>query len=621
MKPELSALIDKYTAAGLLQDESQENLSRWLSESCYQNYHARIEQLLSGSEEQVSQLNDMFWTTIPFGTGGRRGIMGEMGPATINERTIAESAHGLVTYMKQQKARDTGTAVVAHDTRNRSQEFAKITAATMAAHGLKVFVFAPHKRTVEVVGPDRAAEYTHRSTPLLSFAVRHLNCDVGVMISASHNPPQDNGFKAYWDNGAQIVAPHDKGIVDCVGAAREIPEADYDQAVAAGQIVVVGDEVDDAFANEVLAIGLSDKRDINAVFSPLHGVGETAAFDVIDRAGFKNVRIFEDHRQPAGDFPNVADQFPNPERTEVFAKIIEAEQNTDCELILATDPDADRVAIAVRDADGNFVNLTGNQTGALICDYVCKQRKAAGVLTSSSYVVETLVTSPLTATIAKSYGADAITELLVGFKYIASAIEERGIDDFIFATEESIGYLAGGYARDKDASIGCLYILEMAAELKAEGKTVLGRLDEIYAEHGVHCESQKSIYMKGSAGAQQIKQLMAAIRTQPPKQLSGLELDSFRDYESGEIKKPDGSVLSNIEKPQGNLVFLDFGPGGDTLSIAARPSGTEPKIKFYFFLKEAPGAADLVAAKQAAHDRLTDVSVQLDKWVEQILAG
>jgi phosphoglucomutase/phosphomannomutase len=620
MSSDPAALIEKYAASGLLQDAAPANIQCWLSESCYAGYHARILELLNGSEDDVKALNEMFWTTIPFGTGGRRGAMGEMGPATINERTIAESAHGLAAYMQQQNGTNAGVAVVAHDTRNRSQEFARITATTFVALGLKVYVFGPHKRTVDLVGEEAAVALTHRSTPLLSFAVRHLECDIGVMISASHNPPADNGFKAYWNTGAQVTAPHDKGIIDCVNAARDIATVDYDEAVKNGSIVVVGDEIDDAFADAVLATGLSDKRDINAVFSPLHGVGETAAFDVIDRAGFAGVSVFEDHRLPSGDFPNVADHFPNPERTQVFDRIIDAENDTDCEVILATDPDADRVAIAVRDDAGKFVILTGNQTGALLCDYVCQQRQANGSLTSDSYVVETLVTTPMTATIARSYGADAITDLLVGFKYIAKAMDDRGPENFIFGTEESIGYLAGQYARDKDASIGCLYILEMAAELKAQGKTILQRLDELYATHGVHCESQKSIYCEGSSGLQQIKKLMETIRTTPPATLAGLQIAQARDFQTMEIKSPTGEVIGKFEQPQGNLVFLDSVEGDAKMSIAVRPSGTEPKIKFYFFVQESLTAhADLQAAKSSAADRVKQADAELEAWADSVL--
>lgn len=619
MSNDPAALIQSLAERGLLTDETPRNVKQWLSDSCYSAYHERILELLGGDDDAVRKLNEMFWTTIPFGTGGRRGVMGEMGPATINARTIAESAYGLARYMQQQSGTTGGTAVIAHDTRHNSQKFARITATTMAALGLKVYEFGPHARTVDAVGADQAGAFTHRSTPLLSFAVRHLQCDIGAMISASHNPPSDNGFKAYWNTGAQVVAPHDTGIIDCVNAAREIPVLDYEQAVADGQIVVLDDSVDSAFAEAILRLSLSPCRDIKAVFSPLHGVGETSAYDVAARAGFADVTIFEDHRLPDGGFPNVADQFPNPERVEVFESIIEAEAETDSDLILATDPDADRVALAVRSSDGSFVNLTGNQIGALLCDYVCRQRKAAGTLNAQSFVVETLVTTQLTACIARSYGCRAITDLLVGFKYIAEIMDEEGPENFVFATEESIGYLAGEYARDKDASIATLYLLELAAELRQEGRTLLDRLDELYAQHGVHAESQTSIYCKGSAGLQQIKELMQAFRSAPPGSLGGLPVEVIRDYSTLEERRADGELIRTLERPQGNLVFLDSAAdSGAKLSIAARPSGTEPKIKFYLFAQEDPGM-DLTTAKQSAAERLQQASRDVDAWVGQVL--
>lgn len=613
------SLIDSYAEAGHLTGASPENIRRWLTDPCYAEFRERIVQLLEASDaDSLAKLNGMFWTTIPFGTGGRRGAMGEMGPATMNARTIAESAHGLAVYMKKQKGREDGSAVVAHDTRHNSHEFARITATTFAAHGLKVWFFAPHARVVQLLGDD-AATMTHRSTPLLSFAVRHLGCDIGAMISASHNPPSDNGFKAYWDTGAQVIAPHDRGIIECVDEAGEIPSIEFDEAVAAGRIVIVGDEVDEAFAEAVLAMSLSEQRDIAAVFSPLHGVGETCAFDVAEKAGFDGVTVFEPHRRPEGGFPNVADHFPNPERPEVFTAIIDAVQDSDCQLILATDPDADRVAVSVRGSDGAFVNLTGNQTGALICDYVCGKRKAAGTLTSDHFVVETLVTTPLTAAIARSYGARAITDLLVGFKHIAEAIDANGPDRFVFATEESIGYLAGQYARDKDASIATLYLLEVAAELRAEGKTLLDRLDELYAQHGVHAESQKSIYCEGAAGLEQIRRLMQAFRSSPPESLAGLHMSRVRDFESLEVRDTAGNVVDQLSQPHGNLVFLDSDAAAETvLSVAARPSGTEPKIKFYFFVRAGNGG-DVVAAREQATKLLAEVASDLQAWADLTL--
>ena len=522
--------------------------------------------------------------------------------------------------MQQQKSTSDGTAVVAHDTRHQSQHFARITATTMAAMGLKVYVFAPHARTVGLLGPDTAQAYTHRSTPLLSFAVRKLACDIGVMISASHNPPSDNGFKAYWDNGAQVVAPHDRGIIECVSATREIPTADFDAAVGCGQIVVLNEELDEAFADAILGLSLSTARAITAIFSPLHGVGETAAFDVIEKAGFNGVSIYEPHRAPDGAFPNVADHFPNPERTQVFEPIERAARESSCDLILATDPDADRVAVSVRDRHGRFVHLTGNQTGALLCDYICRHRSERGDLTPQNYIVETLVTTPLTARVAESFGIRAVADLLVGFKYIASTMDEIGPDDFVFGTEESLGYLSGQYARDKDASIACLYLLELAAELKAAGRTLADRLDDLYLAHGVHAEGQSSIVCKGPAGLEQIGKLMHEFRANPPESLAGIRLSQTRDYEAMEVRGRDGSVLRKIDRPQGNLVFLDSEPGDRTLSIAARPSGTEPKIKFYFFIRLGAGTeSDLADARVTADRLLADARQDLDHWSDAVL--
>lgn len=614
---DIDSKITSLAERGLLTGEAPENIRRWLKEDCYARYHDRIRTLLGGSDADAKQLNGMFWATIPFGTGGRRGIMGEMGPATINERTIAESAHGLAAYMKQQHGRETGKAVVAHDTRHNSHRFARITAATFAAHGLTVYVFGPHQRVRGLIDGD-ISMLTHRSTPLLSFAVRHLECDIGAMISASHNPPSDNGFKAYWNNGGQIVPPHDKHVVECVAACSEIPQMDYDQAVSDGLVIEVGHDVDGAFADAVLDMSLSDARDIKAVFTPLHGVGETSAFDVVEKAGFCGVSVYAPQREPHGDFPNVPDRFPNPERMEVFVPLIESLRDSDCELILATDPDADRVALSVRGSDGEFVNLTGNQIGALLCDYVLQKMKAAGSLTPEHYVVETLVTTPLTAAIARSYGAVAVTDLLVGFKWIARTIDERGPEKFVFATEESIGYLAGDYARDKDASVACLYALEFAAELKQQGQTLLDRLDELYHEHGVHAESQVSLYCHGSAGLAQIRQLMETIRTAPPESLAGLPLASSRDYATGQQRSMADDTVTAFDGPEGNLVVLRSGSEDLRLTVAARPSGTEPKIKFYFFVQADP-AADLTRMRERADQALSEAAADLNAWAKNTL--
>ncbi len=588
-------------ADGRLVADSAGNIENWLSRSCLSAFHDRIGELIDG--EDWDTLNALFWTAIPFGTGGRRGPMGELGPATINDRTIAESAHGMAMYLRKSGCTEGGSAVVTHDTRNQSRHFAELTATTLAAHGLTVHLFE-----------------SHRSTPELSFAVRYLNCDVGVMISASHNPPADNGFKAYWNNGSQVIAPHDKGIITEVEAADEIPRLDFDEAVADGRIRIIGEELDRAYVDAVAALSQSSSREISAVFTPLHGVGETSIWAVVRQLGFE-IDIFEDHRAADGNFPNVPRHLPNPELLDVFDPVIDWVRANDhsADLILASDPDADRLGVMVRSSSGEFLPLSGNQVGALITDYLLRKRQAAGRLSSDDYVVETLVTTPLTRAIAESYGAQAVYELLVGFKYIAQTMEERGTDHFVFGTEESIGFLAGGYSRDKDGAIAAMYVLELAAELRAEGRTLLDQLDTLHQRHGYHCEAQKSIYCEGPTGKSKIDGLMKTLRENPPAELGFVTLVEVADYGSGQkMAIPSGEVTSRIEDPRGDLLFYRSDPNEPVrIQIAARPSGTEPKIKFYFFCQsDLADDTDLQRARLAGDTRLSEVQTALATWAE-----
>ena len=598
---ELLEKIDSAAAAGSLTNDAPTNLKRWLTEDGFADYHDRLSQLVNDGE--FGFLNDHFWETIPFGTGGRRGRMGELGSATINERTIAESAHGLAVYLKSVKG-EGGSAAVAYDSRNNSKKFGQITATTLAAHGLKVFLFE-----------------SHRSTPALSFAVRDLGCDVGVVISASHNPPSDNGFKAYWDTGAQVLPPHDKGIIDCVYQAGEVPSVAYDAAVDRGSIQIIGADVDERYLSAVCEITLSDARDVRVIYSPLHGVGETNVFAAAKRAGFENLSIFEPHRTADGNFPNVADNFPNPERTQVFDPIIEAAQAADdvVDLVLASDPDADRIGVVVRDGNGNYIPISGNQTGALITDYVLRKRQQQGTLGPQNFVVETLVTTPLTATIARSFGAKAVSDLLVGFKHIARAIDENGPEHFLFATEESIGFLAGQYCRDKDAAAGALYVLELAAELKAEGKTLLDQLDALYVQHGYHSELQLSRYFEGPAGRDQIQALMKALRSSSFSELAGIPFESVRDFNTLEVRSiPGNEVTDSINGPQGNLLMFQSADGPFNVTVAGRPSGTEPKIKFYLFGRAAQTSVDTLSESKVSGDQqLNDVMSALSSWIDE----
>lgn len=624
--PDTSEAVSKVESAqggGDISESGAKNLYIWLTKPHYGKYVPRLLELIDAGD--FKYLDELFWEVIPFGTGGRRGPMGELGCATINERTIAESAHGMATYFKQYQAENgdgvssgddfAGRAVVTCDTRNRSDEFARLTATTFAANGFKVFFF------------DGC-----RATPELSFAVRHLECSVGAMISASHNPPSDNGFKAYWSHGGQVLPPHDQGIIDAVYAAGEIPTVDFDEAVADGRIVIIGEKVDRAYLDAVASLSLSDKRDMPALFTPLHGVGETAVYRVLEKAGFTGVEIFEPQRKPDGDFTNVPDQLPNPERTEVFQPALEYAKRSGAELVLASDPDADRLGVCAKNASGEFEHFTGNQIGVLLADYILDHRIRAGTLSSEHYVVTTLVTTPMIAEVARAHRVRCIDDLLVGFKYIGQTIDKEGPERFAFGTEESLGYLAGTYARDKCAAIAGLYVMELAAELRVPGHTLRDRLDELYEQHGYFAETQDSVVCTGPSGKEQFARIMARLRDEPPTELGPTTLDRVRDYkrhENRSLRMEDD--VTELPEPEGDLLIFETGANlplagtGEVdsaiqMQIAARPSGTEPKIKFYFFAQSGRLAAgSLDEARQRTDQTMQAAMNALSKWVDDVL--
>jgi phosphoglucomutase len=599
---QLEQSIRAAVAAGRLTASAADNLRPWLREPYYAAYRDRLAELIRSG--QYAEIDRLFWEKIPFGTGGRRGPMAELGSATINPRTIAESAYGLAVYVRQATGKQDCRAVIACDTRHRSLEFSRVCASVMAAQGFRVFRFtAP------------------RATPELSFAVRSLQCDTGIMISASHNPPCDNGFKAYWSTGGQVLAPHDQGIIACVEAAGEIPQLDFDAGLREGRIVPIDAEVDEAYLAAVSALSLSSAREIPAVFTPLHGVGETSVYRVLQRAGFRGVRLYEPQCSQDGAFPNVPDHLPNPERPEVFRPAIEAAQSSDAALILASDPDADRLAVAVRGRDGRFQTLTGNQLGALLTDYILRKRQAAGTLSPRHFVVETLVTTPLIAAVARSYGVRVIDDLLVGFKYIGATIDAEGPDDFVFGVEESLGYLAGSYARDKDAAVAALYALELAAELRQEGQTLLDRLAALFAAHGTYLEDQVSWTCPGPQGSQQIARLMQLFRARPPERIGSIRLERVNDYLRHEVRALPGNVrTADLPKPSGDVLMAEGESNGCRVRIALRPSGTEPKIKFYLFVHR-PASRGAVEAGDSARVELERVRGAVRDWAGQAIGN
>jgi phosphoglucomutase/phosphomannomutase len=610
-------------SSGRISEAAVANIRRWLTEPGYAAYVSPILQLVDAGK--LEELDSLFWEVIPFGTGGRRGVMTEFGSATMNDRTVAESANGVASYLKKLRGKAGGRVVVACDTRIKSREYSRLTACVLAAHGLHVCLFE-----------------SYRSTPELSFAVRHLKCDAGMMISASHNPPSDNGVKVYWSSGAQVLPPHDTGIIDCVYQSNEIPSADFDAAMADGHIELIGTDVDEAYVRTVARLSLSSARDIAVLYTPLHGVGETSVYRVLEEAGFEGIQIFERQREPNGNFPNVPDHLPNPELPAVFGAPIEHAKNFGAALVLASDPDADRLGAAVRNARGEFVCLTGNQIGALLADYIIRKRKAAGTLGPQHFVVETLVTTPLIAEVARSYRIRAIDNLLVGFKYIAQTVDREGPERFVFGAEESLGFLAGTYARDKDAAVAALYLCECAAELARQKKTLLDRLDELYEVHGYFLEEQRSESCKGPKGRAMIERLMEAFTNDPPRTLASIDLARVRDYRRHEIRRlPDNERLADLPEPQGDLLIFESAPSDCTFSFAARPSGTEPKIKFYFFARAgcgepavpgaaseepaaetatAPPAKPLAEMKSLTESRLHELQNALSAWVQTIWA-
>lgn len=593
--------LDNAVLGGKLTPAARDNITRWLTEPGYHRETPAVKALIDA--ERWDDLQRCFWEVLPFGTGGRRGPMADLGSATLNPRTIGESAMGMARYIKQTKPAGPWRVVIAYDTRNRSEEFARIAARIFAAEGFITFLFDGH-----------------RSTPELSFAVRHLQCDTGVMISASHNPPSDNGVKAYWSHGGQVLPPHDHGIIDAVANVGELPEVNFAATVKSGGIQLIGREVDDAYLHAVVSLSLSSARDLTVLYSPLHGVGETSVAATLQRAGFAGLHLYEPQRQPDGNFTNVPDHLPNPERPVVFPPMVARAKELNADLIIASDPDADRIGAMVRNASGEYVYVTGNQLGALLIDYVAHQRGAQGTLTPEHYLLTTLVTTPLVGAVARRAGLRVIDDLLVGFKHMGDRMEREGPDRFVYATEESHGYLGGTHCRDKDASIAALWLCEAAAEDKRHGRTLLDRLDDLYVLHGYHVERQTSVSRDGAEGQAAIASLMTRLRTAPPAQLAGYDFVEVRDYQQHEIRGlPANQKTAPLPQPSGNLLIFETRRGDASIRIAVRPSGTEPKIKFYAFGKSAP--VDRSELPQVRHETDTRIDQFLQAWSDWIHAA
>ena len=606
------AAIDAAHAAGTITEHSAQTMRDWLTQPRYAEFAGELATRIDRAAAEPAvwkELDDVYWTVIPFGTGGRRGRMYPVGSNAINDRTIGESAQGLADYVRSvMPAGQEPSCAIAYDTRHRSEHFAQLCAEVLLAAGFRIFFLRGF-----------------RSTPELSYAVRHTQSTCGIMVTASHNPPSDNAVKVYWAGGVQVLPPHDKGIIDRVMRCDAVHRESFDAGVAAGRVQFVEQEIDPAFVAAVLRQSTAGPRDVSILYTPLHGVGASAVVPVLDGAGFKKLRLYGPQEMPDGDFPNVPGHVANPENPAVLQGAIAEAKDRGDDLVMASDPDCDRLGAAapLTMASGSeWQTFTGNQIAALLVDWVLSSRKRLGTLSATDHVITTLVTTGLVRRIADAYGATTVDTLQVGFKWIGQAIDQNGPEHFVFGCEESHGYLAGTHVRDKDASVAALLLAELAAALHAQGKTLHEQLDAIFCTHGCHLERQVAITLPGAAGMDRMREIMATLRSKPPAALGGLPVARVRDYGSLTTSTP-GAVAVPFAGAKGDLVMFDLAePAAPAASltvaevaagrfpalancVAARPSGTEPKIKFYLFAAAAPcGETQLAATKSALTQRL-----------------
>jgi len=536
-----------------------ERVNQWLTEDYDQETKATIRNMLeSGSKEEIT---DAFYRDLEFGTGGLRGIIG-VGTNRVNKYTIGAATQGLSNYLKKQFPNQTIKVALAHDNRNFAEYFTQVTADVFSANGIHVYFF------------DGL-----RPTPELSFAIRHFGCQSGVMLTASHNPKEYSGYKAYWNDGGQIIAPHDTNIIDEVLSIDSISKINF-KAIPEN-IEKIGREIDELFIEKVKAVSLNPDvikkhHDLKIVFSPLHGTGVHLIPEALISIGFTNVNLVEEQCTIDGNFPTVI--YPNPEEKEALTMALDKALLIDADLVMATDPDADRVGIAVKDDNNEFVLLNGNQTGTLLFHYLLDQWKQKDKLKGNEYIVKTIVTTYLIDRIAEAMGAKCYN-VLTGFKFIGALITElEGKETFIAGAEESYGYLIGDHVRDKDAVVACNMIAEMTAWHLDNGKTPWQMLKEIYAEYGFFKEELISITKSGKKGAEEIREMMTGFRENPPKSLGGKKVVKTMDYQASQERDLETGKVTAIDLPKSNV--LQFLTEGGNL-ISARPSGTEPKIKFY----------------------------------------
>ncbi len=585
-----------------LPEEIKAGIKEWTGDEYDEETRKEILNLVKNKDEK--ELTDRFYKTLEFGTGGIRGIMGA-GTNRINKYNIGKAAQGLCNYLNEEFT-DNISAVIAYDSRHFSDSFSMETALIMAGNNIKVYLFE-----------------SLRPTPMLSFAVRYLKANTGIVITASHNPAQYNGYKVYWKDGGQIVPPHDKEIiahVKKITALNQISSLKEDEAKNKGLLNIIGKEVDDAYYEKVNSLSINSDiinkvaDDINIVFTPIHGAGNIPVRRILSDFGFKNVFTVPQQEKPDGDFPTV--KYPNPEEGEALEIGMNLCKEKNADILVATDPDADRLAVAIKGDSNDYVQLNGNQMVSMLTYYMLSQLKEHNKLPENSLIVKTVVTTDLVKKIALSFNAQ-IKETLTGFKYIGEQIkinedlnnQDKPFKQYIFGGEESYGMLAGDFVRDKDGVSTSAMFAEMAAYLKYNNKTLMGYLDGIYKEYGYHSDKLEYIVLKGKDGMERIKRIMDTFRNDPPSEVNDLKLLKIGDIQKGE--------LVNLENKEVELKY-DLRPSNvlilyleNNMKISMRPSGTEPKIKFYFEGVQTE-VNDLEKAKQ-------EVDLQVDKVSNEFL--
>jgi len=608
-QPQAIKMVEDAHKKGMISAEALANLRKWLDEPQYAAFRDEIQKLIDAGN--WSELNDSFFTIIPFGTGGRRGPMG-VGPNRMNVRTVGESTQGLCRYIERLGGDATERGVViAYDVRHRSREFAEETARVLAGNGVKAYLFDDF-----------------RPTPELSFAVRHLGAQAGVVISASHNPPSDNGYKVFWEDGAQIVSPDDKEIIAEVSKVAEIRSMPLDEARQKGLLEDIGQEVDEAYFEAVCRMALTTNRDVKIIYSPLHGTGIKNVIPVLQRAGFHNVSIVEEQAVPDPDFSTIAGHKPNPEEARALDMLLQRASEAGADIALATDPDADRAACAVPelrpDKTTTWTKLTGNQAACLICHFTLSQLRQQNRIPKHGVVIRTIVTTEEVDRIAKDFGVEVINHLLVGFKYIGEAIRNLPPEkEFIFGAEESLGYLRGTYARDKCSAVASLTLAEMAATLKKEKRPMMEYLNDIYRRYGYYSEMLEDLYLRGQEGLARMQKVMRVLRDDPPKSIGGWRIERITDRLT--LQERDvhtGEVRGGVEGIRGDLLLMHLEGGA---RVAVRPSGTESKIKFYVTVRrDVPagmGDAELFEFKRDVDGLAKGLITSIEGMARQITGG